>query len=40
MRWFDKGGKRAFTVWHRRGGKDLTAMHQTCKAMHQRTGVY
>jgi hypothetical protein len=40
MRYFDKGGKRAFWVVHRRGGKDLTMLHQTCKMMHQRKGVY
>jgi phage terminase large subunit len=40
MRYFDNGGRRAITVWHRRGGKDLTALHQTCKMMHQRKGVY
>lgn len=40
MRWFDNGGKRAITVWHRRAGKDLTALHQTCKMMHQRKGAY
>lgn len=40
MRWFDNGGKRAITVWHRRGGKDLTALHQTCKMMHRRRGAY
>lgn len=40
MRYFDRGGKRAITVWHRRGGKDLTALHQTCKMMHRRTGAY
>jgi phage terminase large subunit len=40
MRYFDSGGKRAIVVWHRRGGKDLTALHQTCKMMHQRTGAY
>jgi hypothetical protein len=40
MRYLDNGGTRAITVWHRRGGKDLTALHQTCKMMHQRKGVY
>jgi len=33
-------GGRAMWVVHRRGGKDLTAMHQTCSMMHERTGVY
>lgn len=40
MSYFDRGGKRAITVWHRRAGKDLTALHQTCKMMHQRKGAY
>lgn len=40
MRYLDEGGKRAVCVWHRRGGKDLTAAHQTCKLMHRRKGAY
>lgn len=40
MRYFDGGGRRAFTCWHRRAGKDLTAMHQTCKSAHVRKGQY
>lgn len=40
MAYFDNGGTRALTVWHRRGGKDLTALHQTCKMMHKRVGAY
>jgi phage terminase large subunit len=40
MRHFDAGGKRAITIWHRRAGKDLTAMHQTCKAGHEERGQY
>lgn len=40
MAYFDNGGKRGITVWHRRGGKDLTALHQTCKMMHERKGAY
>lgn len=40
MRFFDKGGKRAVSVIHRRGGKDLRAMHQTCKMAHKRRGAY
>ncbi len=27
-------------IVHRRGGKDLTALHQTCKMMHKRRGAY
>lgn len=40
MAYFDGGGKRAMWVVHRRGGKDLTAMHQTVKEMHRRRGAY
>ena len=31
---------RAILIWHRRSGKDLTALHQTCVMMHERKGVY
>lgn len=34
-----RGGRAAWCV-HRRGGKDLTAAHGTCAAMHQRVGAY
>jgi phage terminase large subunit len=40
MAYFDGGGRRAITVWHRRGGKDLTGMHQLCKMAHQRVASY
>jgi phage terminase large subunit len=40
MRYFDNGGKRAMCVWHRRAGKDLTALHQVGKMAHERRGVY
>jgi phage terminase large subunit len=40
MRHFDRGGKRAIWVVHRRGGKDLTSMHQCCKMMHERKAPY
>ena len=40
MRAMDSGVKRLMWVVHRRGGKDLTALHQTCKMMHVRRGVY
>lgn len=40
MSYFDKGGKRAVCVWHRRAGKDLVALHQACKMAHKRRGVY
>jgi len=40
MAYFDAGGKKAFWLCHRRAGKDLTAMHQTCKMAHDRVGAY
>lgn len=40
MRFFDGGGRRAITVWHRRAGKDLTALHQTVKQAHREVGAY
>lgn len=36
----DEGAKRAMLVWHRRGGKDLTALNYAIKAMFQRVGAY
>ena len=40
MEAMDNGVKRIFLNWHRRSGKDLTAMHQTCKMAHMRKGLY
>jgi phage terminase large subunit len=40
MRAMDRGCRKAVWIVHRRGGKDLTALHQTCKMMHQRVGTY
>ena len=40
MAYFDEGGKRAITVWHRRAGKDLVALHQTAKSAHEERGAY
>jgi phage terminase large subunit len=45
MRYFTDGGsdgrgKRAAWCVHRRGGKDLTALHTTAMLMHRRVGVY
>lgn len=40
MTYFDQGGTRAVWIVHRRGGKDLTALHQTNKMAHRRIGVY
>lgn len=33
MAYIDGGGKRAYTVWHRRSGKDLTWLNQIIKQM-------
>jgi hypothetical protein len=40
MEFMDNGGKKAMLIWHRRSGKDLTALHQTAKLAHQRKGAY
>jgi phage terminase large subunit len=40
MAHFDRGGKRGVYCWPRRSGKDLTFMHQTAKAAHERVGIY
>lgn len=40
FRALDSGIKRAITVWHRRAGKDVCAMHYTAKAAHSRVGIY
>ena len=42
MRYLDSHslGGRAVWVMHRRAGKDLTAMHQTCKMAHRRIAAY
>ncbi len=40
MAYVDGGGKRVFWVVHRRGGKDLTFLHQTAKEALRRRGVY
>jgi hypothetical protein len=34
------GGLRAAAVWHRRAGKDSTALNYTAHAMHKRIGTY
>lgn len=36
----ERGGKRAVGVWHRRGGKDSTALNFTACAAHERVGTY
>jgi hypothetical protein len=40
MRYLDQGGRNLFWVVHRRGGKDLTMLHQECKMAHRRKGMY
>ena len=40
MDFMDNGGRKAIMVWHRRSGKDLTALHQTAKMAFQRIGGY
>ena len=40
MEAMDNGTRKAILVWHRRSGKDLTALHQTVKMAHQRKGSY
>jgi phage terminase large subunit len=40
MKYFDEGGRRAFTCWHRRAGKDLCAGHQEVKSAHRDVGQY
>jgi hypothetical protein len=37
---FDAGIRRGVYVWARRSGKDVTFMHQICKAAHRRIGTY
>lgn len=38
--YFQKGGTRGVAVWHRRAGKDSTAINMTAVAAHKRTGTY
>jgi len=39
-RYMQAGGRRAVLVWHRRAGKDLTALNWTVPAMINRVGLY
>lgn len=39
-RYLSGGGKRAVAVWHRRAGKDSTALNFTAIAAHERVGTY
>jgi len=39
-RYMQAGGRRAVLVWHRRSGKDLTALNWAIPAMTQRVGLY
>lgn len=38
--YLEGGGKRAVAVWHRRAGKDSTALNWTAAATHERVGTY
>jgi hypothetical protein len=40
MAYFDNGGLRGASVWHRRAGKDFVAIHQIAKMAHKRRGLY
>lgn len=40
LSYFDSGGDRACTVWHRRAGKDVTALNYTAKSSFHRVGTY
>lgn len=40
MDYYDRGGRNGIWVWHRRAGKDLTALHQTCKMAMKTVGMY
>lgn len=39
-KWFERGGRRAAVVWHRRAGKDLLAIHLCVVKMMQEKGLY
>jgi phage terminase large subunit len=39
-KYFSTGGLRAVSVWHRRAGKDLTALHRTAVEAFKRVGTY
>lgn len=39
-KFFEQGGLRGVAVWHRRTGKDLTAINMCCTSAVQRTGLY
>jgi hypothetical protein len=38
--YFDKGGRRASLVWHRRSGKDRTMLNVAVRMAHRRVGTY
>ncbi|MDE2105366.1 MAG: hypothetical protein KGL39_49525 [Patescibacteria group bacterium] len=40
LKYLTNGGKRAVCVWHRRGGKDATAINWTAISAMQRVGTY
>lgn len=37
---YDRGGRNGFWLWHRRAGKDLTALHQEVKMAMKQVGMY
>lgn len=39
-RYLEKGGTRAYAVWHRRSGKDEIGLQWTCVSAHRRVGNY
>lgn len=39
-KFLDSGGKRLISVWHRRAGKDLTAINMCAKKAFERVGLY
>lgn len=40
LKYLSSGGKRAVAVWHRRAGKDVTALNWTACAAHLSPGIY
>lgn len=38
--YLERGGRRAFAVWHRRAGKDDVMLHRSAVAAHERIGNY
>jgi len=40
LKYFDQGGLRAATVWHRRYGKDSTCLNHTARELFRRPAAY